>query len=199
MLFLVRHGETEWNLHKRLQGQQDIPLSEVGVNQARELGLHFQNQHIVFEHVYTSDLLRAHQTAQLITKGMSISKFTIEPNLRERFYGELEGEYIDDIVKLMPDYDKNFGVKMQYGIESLEDMQKRMVSILTSIAKVTEGSPTLIVSHGGSINALLHYITKGEMGTGKGKLANTSFTRLQWSNQTFHVQAYNETSRLKVT
>lgn len=198
MLFLVRHGETEWNLQKRLQGQKDIPLSKVGVDQAQQLGLHFHNQNIVFEHVYTSDLLRAHQTAQLITAGMPVNRFTVEPNLRERFYGELEGKYIADVVKIMPDYDRNFGVKMLYGIESLEDMQKRMVTILTSIAKQTEGTKALIVSHGGAINAFLHYITKGEIGTGKGKLANTSITKLQWIDQTFLVQTYNDTERLQV-
>lgn len=97
--FLIRHGETEWNLQKRLQGQKDIPLSKVGVNQAQQLGCYFHNQDINFEHVYTSDLLRAHRTAQLITDRMPNKKIIIEPNLRERYYGELEGKYISEVVK----------------------------------------------------------------------------------------------------
>lgn len=87
---------------------------------------------------------------------------------------------------------------MLYGIESLEDMQKRMVTTLTSIAKLTEGSKALIVSHGGAINAFLHHITEGEMGTGKGRLANTSITQLLWMNQTFLVHTYNDTASIQV-
>lgn len=200
MLFLVRHGETEWNLQKRLQGQKDIPLSQIGIEQAQQLEWHFQQKQIVFEHIYTSDLLRAKQTAQLLAGKMHQKMIIAEPTLRERYYGELEGKYIAEIEKLIPNYQVNFGEKMLYGIESLEDMQKRMAEIMTSIAIKSEDSPTLIVSHGGAINAFLHFITSGEMGTGKGRLANTAITQLQWSSQdqTFQVKTYNDTPHIIV-
>ncbi|WP_080843700.1 histidine phosphatase family protein [Cytobacillus gottheilii] len=198
MLFLVRHGETEWNLQKRLQGQKDIPLSKIGIEQAQQLEGHFHQQQIVFEHIYTSDLLRAKQTAQLLVRKMTDKMIKTDINLRERYYGELEGKYIAEIEKLIPNYQVNFGEKMLYGIESLEDMQKRMAAIITSIAVKTKGSPTLIVSHGGAINAFLHFITNGEMGTGKGRLANTAITQLDWIDQSFQVKTYNDTPHIVV-
>ncbi|MGN8646281.1 histidine phosphatase family protein [Gracilibacillus sp. HCP3S3_G5_1] len=198
MLFLIRHGETKWNQEKKLQGQLDIPLSERGMDQVQRLGEYFDDHQIVFEHVYTSDLLRARQTSQIISKNMPVQQIKTDSALRERYYGELEGKYIEEILTIMPDYHTNFGVKMQYGVESLEQVQQRMVSCITAIATQTAGAPTLIVSHGGAINAFLHYITKGKLGTGKGKLANTSITRLQWREPLFNVQMYNDTPHLLV-
>ena len=196
MLCIVRHGESEWNVIKRLQGQKDIPLSKKGIQQAKKLATHFIDQNIHFEHVFTSDLKRANQTAQWLTEAMPISGIKTETALRERYYGELEGRLITDIVDTLPDFQINFGVPMRYGMESLEDMQERMVTAITNIAKMTEGAPTLIVSHGGAINAFLHRITNGEIGTGKGKLANTSITQLRWLDDSFEIEAYNHTPHL---
>ncbi|TDQ36222.1 histidine phosphatase family protein [Aureibacillus halotolerans] len=192
MIFLVRHGETEWNVAKRLQGQMDLPLNENGVAQAKQLGAYFQDKQIRFDHVYSSDLKRAYQTATAVTETLSIDAIIPYVALRERYYGELEGKLIDEIMTFLPQYSINFGEPMSHGMESLEDMQDRMEKTLTKIAIETDGSPTLVVSHGGAINAFLHRITNGERGTGKGKLANASFTKLDWKDNTFSIVAYNE-------
>lgn len=196
MLFLVRHGETEWNILKRLQGQKNIPLSHSGINQAKQLGAYFIKQNITFDHIYSSDLHRAHQTAEHLTENMLNKVINKDISLRERFYGELEGQLIPDIAETQPHFQIQFGVPMRFGMESLEDMQERMVSALTNIAEETKGASTLIVSHGGAINAFLHHITEGKMGTGKGKMANTSVTTLNWVDSSFELVTFNETPHL---
>ena len=78
--FLFRHGQTQWNLEKRCQGQTDIPLNETGLKQAKELANKFSE--INLEVIYSSDLKRAFQTAEIISYEKGIPLLTSE-KLRE--------------------------------------------------------------------------------------------------------------------
>ncbi|WP_046174413.1 histidine phosphatase family protein [Domibacillus indicus] len=197
MIYLVRHGESEWNALGRLQGQMDIGLSEEGRKQAALLGAYFEKQGISFDYVFSSDLDRAFQTAKRATAWMPVETITASRLLRERFYGELQGQLLAEIIQNVPNYAENFGLTMTHGMESLEEMQERMVKVLTSISKETNGAPALVVTHGGAVNALLHKLSNGQAGTGNGKIDNTSITRLAWDGDKLTIVSINETPHLQ--
>ncbi len=99
-LYLIRHGETEWALTGQHTGLTDIPLTEIGKQEARELGKHLLG--IQFAHVLTSPLKRARQTCELV----GLDKIpTIEPDLAEWDYGDYEGKPSVDIRKRRPGWD----------------------------------------------------------------------------------------------
>ncbi|WP_046178149.1 histidine phosphatase family protein [Domibacillus tundrae] len=196
MIYLVRHGESEWNALGRLQGQMDIGLSEEGRKQAALLGAYFKQEGISFEYVFSSDLDRAFQTAKLATAWLPVESITASRLLRERFYGELQGQLLTEILEHVPNYADNFGVPMTHGMESIEEMQERMVEVLSSISKETNGALALVVAHGGAINALIHKLTNGQAGTGRGKIDNTSITRLSWDGEKLAIVSVNETPHL---
>src|SRR5204862_6778501 len=93
-LILARHGETDWNRDGRFQGHADPPLNDRGREQARALASELAGD--VLDAVYTSDLLRAHETAQIVaaTKGLSV---VVDPDLRERDVGEWSGLTLPEI------------------------------------------------------------------------------------------------------
>ncbi|MBX6395401.1 MAG: histidine phosphatase family protein, partial [Alicyclobacillaceae bacterium] len=88
VICLVRHGETVWNREQRLQGHQDIPLTDKGREQARAVARRLSTE--PWDLVYSSDLSRARETAEIIAKHCGVRVVT-DPRLRERFYGRFEG------------------------------------------------------------------------------------------------------------
>ncbi|CAG9932900.1 histidine phosphatase family protein [Candidatus Nitrotoga arctica] len=98
-VYLIRHGETEWSLSGRHTGRTDIPLTQNGENEARELGKRLRD--IPFAHVLTSPLKRALQTCELV----GLDKVPeIETDLAEWDYGDYEGQRSVDIHKERPDW-----------------------------------------------------------------------------------------------
>ncbi|MBL0387014.1 histidine phosphatase family protein [Tumebacillus sp. ITR2] len=175
---LVRHGETVWNKEFRLQGSQDIPLSEVGLAQAEAVALHLKEE--PFDVVYSSHLSRAHTTAEALAKAVGVEHHVRE-SLMERSYGELEGWTRDEILAKYPDF---WGPGKKYpvpGLETFEELAERASKTIHEIVAEHEGRNVLIVSHGGTINAFLHSISGGEFGAGVNKLGNTSVTRVVWN------------------
>ena len=83
IIYLTRHGETEWNEKKLVQGHTDIPLNKKGVEQAKQLGRELKNIH--FEAVFSSDLLRAKDSAKIIVLGKRLN-IVLTNALRERFF-----------------------------------------------------------------------------------------------------------------
>lgn len=96
-LYIVRHGETHWNSEKKLQGQTDIELSDLGRKQAVAAKNHFEG--IQFHSFFSSDLNRAFETVEIIKTELSQThKNTVKlPLLRERNFGDLEGKYYDEV------------------------------------------------------------------------------------------------------
>lgn len=86
-LYLVRHGETSWNIGRKVQGQTDIPLNETGVRQAEKVREELKDE--VFGVCYCSPLMRARRTAEIVVDGRV--EIVIDDNLKERGFGELEG------------------------------------------------------------------------------------------------------------
>ena len=96
-LILVRHGETEWNSDKRIQGSVDVPLSEAGRAQAEALARAMEEEGLRPDRVYTSDLQRSSETGRIVAARLHAPAPQASPLLRELDCGEWEGRLIDDL------------------------------------------------------------------------------------------------------
>lgn len=140
MIYIVRHGETEWNVLGKIQGRKDIELNENGIKQALSLKEKFKD--IKFDKVFSSPLKRAIQTAKIITGNNII----IDKRLIERNKGLLEGK-IKKEIKVLPNFnDLN---DTSYGVESLESIKNRLDSFYNEILKKYPKQNILIVTHAG--------------------------------------------------
>jgi broad specificity phosphatase PhoE len=167
-ILLVRHGETDWNLERRVQGHTDRPLNETGRAQARALADELAAEEI--DVIYSSDLIRAHETARIVAerKGLDV---TAIPELRERDFGTWEGLTDDDIVARFPDaHHRAWG-----DAETKEEMAERVLEALRRIALAHGDSRVLVVSHGGPLRAVL-----GHCGVdGVGRIVNCQLVRVE--------------------
>jgi broad specificity phosphatase PhoE len=146
---LVRHGETEWNATKRAQGQADVPLNEAGRLQAEAAAAQLDGVNLVA--VYSSDLIRAIDTAEPIARAHGLEVIT-DPAFREIDQGEWEGLGLKEISARWPEL---WGPARHYvqrpGGESPEQVQKRALEALARVVERHNGGPVAIVSHGGTI------------------------------------------------
>jgi broad specificity phosphatase PhoE len=136
-LLLVRHGETDWNAEGRLQGHTDRPLSDYGRRQARRLAEELEGEEL--EAIYSSDLARAHETAEIVGERLGLP-VALEPDLREKDWGTWEG--LDAVER----------DRVEFVGESTEAHQERMLRALRRIAERHPGDGrVLVVTHGGSM------------------------------------------------
>lgn len=151
-IFLVRHGETEWNHSKRAQGQADIDLNARGREQAIQAAWQFS--HVKVDAVYSSDMKRAIDTARPIAESHSVELVT-DPAFREIDQGEWEGLHVDEIKQRWPDM---WGPARHYnarpGGESPHQVRTRALEGVRRIVEEHPGGNVAIVSHGGTIRWL---------------------------------------------
>ena len=140
MIYIVRHGQTDWNKIGRIQGHTDIELNKLGKEQA--LIVKEKLKDIKFDKVFSSPLKRAFKTAQLIFNGEIVA----DDRLKERFNGELEGKTKNEI-KVFPDF--NDPDETSFGIESLNDFKNRVRSFIEEILAEYKNKNILVVTHGG--------------------------------------------------
>ncbi|PTX49155.1 putative phosphoglycerate mutase/uncharacterized phosphatase [Melghirimyces profundicolus] len=175
-IYLIRHGVTRWNREKRIQGHRDEPLSPEGGEQAARLGTYLEE--IAFEAVYASDLSRAIQTAEQITRSREMEVRTLSA-IRERNLGEWEGLRIEEVKERYPDeWETVWHRGGRYGVEKAEETRKRMMAALEELVETHPGERIAVVSHGGSINAVLEVISGGVHGPGRTRIRNTAISRL---------------------
>ncbi|WP_018132446.1 histidine phosphatase family protein [Effusibacillus pohliae] len=186
---LVRHGETLWNRQARLQGSQDIPLSDIGIEQARTAAAHLSKER--WDLLYSSDLSRAKHTAECINQRLNVPHY-LEPGLRERNYGSLEGMTRDEIEARYPGVLSQPDQHPIPGLETYEALSQRVRETVESIAQRHPGKRILIVTHGGTINAFLHAIT----GQRAGAIDNTAITRVRYDCGRWLVDCINDCSHL---
>ena len=159
-LWLIRHGETEWNLLRRVQGMLNIALNDQGREQARRLPAHFQVTPPGAHAIYSSDLDRAHHTAQPTAELLGLP-IRLDAGLRERQYGVFQGlsfvelaqrhpDVAEAVRRRMPDFD------MQGG-ESLRKFQERVVTTLDALARKHPGERVLVFTHSGVIDMAYRY------------------------------------------
>ena len=155
--FLVRHGETAWNVEGRAQGHVDTPLSEVGRRQAELAAARLAG--VPFAAAYSSDLPRALEAARLILNGRS-THLCAAPDLRELSYGEWEGVTYREVQERYPaPYVELMSGDVTFappGGESVEDLVHRVAALQGRLRKThCDGENVLVVGHGGSLRALL--------------------------------------------
>lgn len=187
---LVRHGETDWNLQHRYQGQADIPLNATGREQARLVADAIGDDG--WDAIVSSPLSRAMETARAIAAvaGIDTGAIEQEPDLAERAYGDAEGLTLAEREARFPD--GNWP-----GLEEWDDVAKRSMLALEHIARRHQGDRVLVVCHGGVINAILAVITKGEMGTGITVIINTARTILIKQGDAWDLESVNVTDHLE--
>ncbi|UOF90128.1 histidine phosphatase family protein [Fodinisporobacter ferrooxydans] len=190
-ILLIRHGETDWNSQRRIQGHTDIPLNHIGLQQARQVANRMRQEAI--SACYSSDLQRARNTAEHIAKhhGLGVK---INERLRERYYGQLEGMTKDEIDQMFPDYQARNHANV--GQETLEHVRLRAMQALAEIAERHRGQSVAVVSHGGWINAVLFMISEGKAGTGITHLENTSITTLIREGQLWKIETIGDVLHL---
>jgi len=136
-LLLVRHGETDWNADGRLQGQTDRPLSDYGRRQAQQLAVELDGEEL--EGIYSSDLARARETAEIISLRLGLPT-VLDPDLREKDWGTWEG-----LTAVERD-------RVEFVGESTEAHRDRILDALRRISERHPGDTrVLVVTHGGSM------------------------------------------------
>ncbi len=165
-LMLVRHGESQWNLENRFTGWVDIPLSERGIEEARQAGEKLRGYH--FDMAFTSVLQRAIRTLEIILEVTGQTDLPVVRNqaLNERHYGDLQGlnkaetaaKFGDQQVKL---WRRSYSVRPPGG-ESLEDTAARVLPYWEKhiLPELEAGRNVLVVAHGNSLRALVMRLDK---------------------------------------
>ena len=151
MIYIVRHGQTNWNVSKRLQGHKPIPLNEKGREKAKILSE--KVKHLNFEKIISSDLLRAKETASIISENVH-KEIIFDARLRSVDYGNLEGRFIPDITP--EEWEIYNSTPERFGAESVESVYLRIKSLFDELIETNEN--VLIIAHGGALRVLSYYI-----------------------------------------
>lgn len=143
-IYVVRHGQTDYNVKKVFQGHIDIPLNETGKKQAQETAEKFKN--IDVDMILVSPLQRTLQTAEPISQITGVP-ITIEKRLIERCFGDMEGHQNreDWNIKMMLDYEKNYDIE---NIEPIQSLFKRIYDFLDEITERYKDKKMVLVTHG---------------------------------------------------
>lgn len=183
---LVRHGETDWNAAKRIQGRTDIPLNDTGKWQAEQTGLYLKDAH--WDVVISSPLSRAKETAHLILQHVH-APLVIMDDFIERDYGDAEGMSFEERQKLFPN-------KQYPNMEPLSELQDRMLEGIEKVRATYPDQRVLIVAHGAAIHALLTLLADEQMGIKDTRLENACLNYVEWTDGEWKVNDYNVVSHL---
>lgn len=178
LLTLVRHGQTDWNLDRRIQGSTDIPLNETGRADARAAA----ERLLAGRHhaVYSSPLRRARETAEIIAERLGLPLQEPVADVREREFGEGEGMLVEEYIAAYGDWHAPVP-----GAESLDEVGVRAISALHRIAREARrrSAPTaesvIVVAHGGVIRAVIDHVSGGTLPRVGEVLANGSAHRFE--------------------
>lgn len=199
-IFLIRHGQTDHNVKKILQGHRDISLNLTGIKQAQQLGEYLKEQGITFEKVYSSDLKRCQETTHevLTQSDQDGLKVILNSDLRERFMGPIEGMHISDAEKYADKHGK--GTFKDFGEASTSFNDRLQRGIVSSVEDaVSNGLHNVaLVSHGGSIRSILGWLQPEVENVSKIIVFNTSVTVIDYviSEKSFHVRTVGNTRHL---
>ncbi len=193
-MFIVRHGETDFNVQKKMQGRLDIPLNATGHQQAKKLATRFADLYL--DAIYSSDLIRARETAATVAK-MKKLEIKLSELLRERNFGEAEGRSLvedEELKKLLDAFgtlspDTQWHSRLVSDSETNAEIVGRTFTYIRALALQHLGQHVLIVTHGGVMMTLLSHL--GYVPKEKalfGVLTNTAIAELQSDGVNFTVK-----------
>lgn len=201
-ILLIRHGETDWNVEKRLQGHSDIALNREGVRQAAALGRFLLDEPL--DAIFSSDLLRAFDTAQAIAqpRGMTVQT---DAGLRERCFGGFEGLIHPEIAQQYPahyaawqrrDFDARYPKGTQ-DAETLREFAARAMACVAWLASRGGYQKIAIVTHGGVLDTVHRQASNlGYEHARNFEVLNASINRVKWDGTRFHILAWADISHL---
>ena len=197
-IIAIRHGETSWNVDTRIQGQLDIPLSANGRWQAERLAEALRNEPI--KAIYASDLTRAWQTAEYVSRATGVG-LTKEIGLRERGFGDFEGKTFAEIEALLPEQSLRWRKRdpefSPAGGESLVALRARVVEAACRLAAQHPGEQIALVGHGGVMDVLYRAATRLDIQAPRAwALGNAAINRLLWTPEGFSLVGWADTHHL---
>lgn len=199
-ILAIRHGETAWNVDTRIQGHLDIPLNDTGHWQARRLAQALAARDAIHA-IYSSDLQRAHQTAQAIAAATGAPLQT-HAGLRERGFGLFEGKTYVEIESTWPQESERWRRRdpdwAPQGGESLLQVRERITRTLHELAARHPGEQIVLVAHGGIMDQLYRAATGQALHAPRTwQLGNTAVNRLLWTPQGLSLVGWADTSHLE--
>ena len=197
-IMVIRHGETAWNVDTRIQGHLDIPLNDTGLWQARQVAHALAGEPIAA--VYTSDLQRAHATAQAVATATG-APLTTDLGLRERSFGHFQGRTFAQIEAELPDDARRWRKRDPHytpdGGESLMSLRERIARTVTALAARHVGEQVVMVAHGGVLDVLYRLATRQDIQAPRTwQLANAAINRLLWTEDGLSLVGWADTQHL---
>lgn len=182
----MRHGQTDWNLERRIQGSTDVPLNGTGLSQAVHTSLALRGAQI--DLVASSHLQRAEVTASTINGHHGVER-VIDARLTERSFAEVEGLKVEEVKSMYPSFDDIAGV------ESWADVTSRMLAALIDLATAAAGGRVLVVTHGSAIRGLLSAVQHIEPREVQ-SLWNCSISELRFADGIWSLLSFNDNTHL---
>ncbi|KAL5708422.1 phosphoglycerate mutase (2,3-diphosphoglycerate-independent) [Ranunculus cassubicifolius] len=196
-IVVVRHGETSWNAAGLIQGQLESPLNEVGLKQAVAIAERLAKEQRPAA-VYSSDLSRAKDTAEMIAKKWHIPEVIVVPELKERHVGSLQGLVWGEIQEKEPEayhafFSSQPDLEIPGGGESFDQLCERSVAALEEIASRHRGERVIVVTHGGVLRAIYMSVTREPSA---GKIMNGSVNVLHLSEKKWVFNSWSDVTHL---
>ena len=189
IVLLIRHGNTDWNREGRTQGHLNNPLNRLGVKQATALAERLSEEK--WDIIVSSDLLRARQTAEIISRHLGNQQVQYDDRLREIDRGQIAGSTERERIAKWGD---NWS-QLDLGQESLSSVRKRGTACINELVEKYSGQKILVVSHGLLLRETLKGLLNNEA-TGT-HLENTSVTTLETNVNGWRYLSYNSISHLR--
>ena len=199
IIYLTRHGQTEWNLERRLQGRGNSPLTEAGIERAKELRDRIKD--IDIDYIYSSPIERALDTANIIKGEKNIEVIT-DNGVVEMCFGDYEGRKTDEVMAENPEWNID---RIMHGDVKLcapngEDLGSVRLRVSKSMDKIIEenrGKSILIVTHGITLKALMYYFKDQEVNNEV--MGQATLTKINVDeNNNFDIEFKNDDSHFTV-
>ena len=158
-IYLLRHGQTEDNVHRVIQGQNDSPLTQEGIDATKDRAEKLKG--IIFDAIFCSDIERARKSLEILLKGLDINiDVNYSAEIRELDFGQLTGKKIDDVKDIILFHKRNTW-EFYPGGESGDSLSKRVITFVETVLDKYKGKTLLFMTHYGVIETILkHYVEK---------------------------------------
>lgn len=187
IIYIARHGETDWNRTGRLQGATDIPLNDAGKEQAADCGLFFQD--VSIEAIYTSPLKRASDTATIINEHLGLPIIELS-EFKERAFGDAEGMTYEERSKVFPR-------KSYPNQEDFKVFSERLKRGLNKIHQAYPEQSVALVAHGAVIHTLFQMVENNRFFPQHAKLSNGGVSTIRYKDGHWWLDNFNQVNHLK--